>query len=423
MPENFSYFTRLPAEIRFMIWEHSLPDPRVYEILDSPNSTLKSSPQQGLMYASGHAEPPPALSAVCSESRYFVLRHYKPLTLGAVTKYVDLSRDLLLLEPYLLVKRLHRTMHFMSRIPLIRDNISELALGTSFGSYIGISHPVLSWKAVGNSANVGKLLSDLAKFPRLKSLIFILHQEFQVQIDLSTPGTLTNSMLSAPTEPGRSFVLVPTNAPVTISNNTSTSTHSLSLLPPPPPLQLMLSSTPPPPPATLLPRPQLIYQPRQFLPDVKANINNSPPRQPHVNELLYYPLEVDEDDDDGWGDAPGLGGGEWFEPWPTNDDWRRFRRRFIRAVKTSLEMDMVATPPLPPSLSSSPPSIWDTKTKGRKRKRCATSGGPSGRGTGAEGGEGGWGGFYKTEDDVGERRRVPLPALKGASLLWRYVSR
>ncbi len=116
MSENFRNFSSLPPEIRSMIWEYSLPDPRIYEVLDAPNAKQKTPAQDGLMFANVHPEPPPPLAAVCRESRYFVLRHYKPLRLGRTTKFVDLSRDILLLEPYLLVKRLHRTLHFMGQI-------------------------------------------------------------------------------------------------------------------------------------------------------------------------------------------------------------------------------------------------------------------------------------------------------------------
>ncbi|KAL2255173.1 hypothetical protein VTK26DRAFT_3932 [Humicola hyalothermophila] len=187
--ESFTNFRRLPAEIRNMIWEFALPEPRVYEVLDAPNAKQKTPAHQGLMFANVHQEPPPALAAVCRESRYFVLHHYKPLTLGTTTKFVDMSRDILLLEPYLLVKRLHRTLHFMSQILMVRDNVTRLALGTSYGVYQGIFHPVLGRKVSKN--NMVKLLTNLAKFPRLKTLVFIVHQEFQFEFDFRFPGTMT----------------------------------------------------------------------------------------------------------------------------------------------------------------------------------------------------------------------------------------
>ena len=42
------------------------------------------------------------------------------------------------------------------------------------------------------------------------------------------------------------------------------------------------------------------------------------------------PLDVDEDDDGGGGhdSLEGVDEAGWFDPWPTNDHWRRFRRQF-----------------------------------------------------------------------------------------------
>ncbi|CCC08595.1 unnamed protein product [Sordaria macrospora k-hell] len=482
---KFTNFRRLPAELRNIIWEFSLPESRVYEVLDAPNSKQKTPPHEGLMFANIHPEPPPALAAVCRESRSFVLHNYKPLTLGRTTKYVDLSRDVLLLEPYLLVKRLHRTLHFMTQIPLLRDNINRLALGTSFGIYTGICHPVLSWKV--SKTNMGKLLTNLAKFPRLKVLIFIVHQEFQFEFDFRFPGTMTpvpNHPLQhsvsttlqplfttgpsatgfpSPMTSGSSSIISPSRSsssnPIptlaepasnglhfdsssTVSNSCHgggsnknnmatrnsgglyTSPYSSPLafpsLPPPPllypyhhqqpntahnlpppllPLPLLLQQQhqqqqPQPPPQPQPQRPQLVHQAYRFKFDIEANINHAP-RRPHLNELLYYPLDKEveqedkEDDGDdgesfdyynfagsgsggsnssnsgngndnsngnpGWtnntydedstGDVrvggrvgSGGSGGEWSDPWPTNDDWRRFRRRFQKAVRQSLEV-------------------------------------------------------------------------------------
>lgn len=327
MFEEFSKFTRLPAEIRSMIWENSLPEARVYEVLDAPNAKLRTPAHKGLMFANVNPEPPPALAAVCRESRYFVLRHYKPLTLGSTTKYVDFSRDILLLEPYLLVKRLHRTLHFMSQIPHVRDGITRLALGTSYGIYTGICHPVLSWKVA--RSNMGKLLSGLARFPRLRTLIFVVHQEFQFDFAFRSPiGGLS------PYEHSDS------------ESSTGTSVSDLQQ----PPVQVSL------------PQQQLVHQAYRFKFDIEANINHRP-RRPHLNELLYYPLVIDEDKEDelwdrmllggyygyGYGGYGYSGGGgsaaddtppEFCDPWPTNDDWRRFRKRFLRAVSTSLELNI-----------------------------------------------------------------------------------
>jgi hypothetical protein len=344
MAEGFSRFTRLPPEIRSMIWEYSLPESRVYEVLDAPNAKQRTPAHNGLMFANVHPEPPPALASVCRESRYFVLHHYKPLRLGATTKYVDLARDILLLEPYLLVKRLHRTLHFMGQIPLVRDNLSRLALGTSYGVYTGICHPVLSWKV--SKLHMSKLLSSLAKFARLRTLIFVVHQEFQFDFDFRNTGphySYASAAASSPTPPSMT--------------NSATSTPSSSG-PSSPDLHGYGSG----------PRPQLVHQAYRFKFDIETNINHTP-RRPHMNELLYYPLNIDEDkeDDDGW---DGSDETECCDPWPTNDDWRRFRRRFQRAIHLSLELD-----------------------------------GAGGAGAGGGG---------------GAQRPAHVPELKGASLLWRY---
>ncbi|KAK1834235.1 hypothetical protein QBC39DRAFT_253095 [Podospora conica] len=418
-PDRFTSFQKLPAEIRNMIWEYALPESRVYEVLDAPNAKQRTQAQKGLMFANVHPEPPPALAAVCRESRHFVLHTYKPLTLGNTTKYVDLSRDILLLEPYLLVKRLHRTLHFMSQIPLMRDNINRLALGTSYGVYTGICHPVLSWKVSKN--NMGKLLSTLAKFPKLKLLIFVVHQEFQFEFDFRFPGTLTPMPALpphtfggyAPPTPG------PTGYPSPASSISSnrvgatlgplpTAAAAPPTFPSPRPAPSYTPQTPPstfspgppPPPPFFVPpnhnqqhqnqphntqqhRPQLVHQAYRFKFDIEANINHTP-RRPHLNELLYYPLDIDEDKDD-WdlGDV-GTEESEWCDPWPTNDDWRRFRKRFQRAIGLSLEMNLV------------------------EEAEAAAAGG-------RKGGKGNGGGVGK------ERRKMQLPALKGASLLWRYT--
>ncbi|KAK3329785.1 hypothetical protein B0H66DRAFT_37739 [Apodospora peruviana] len=490
-PDSFTRFQRLPAELRTMIWEYSLPEPRVYEVLDAPNANQKTPAQKGLMFANVHPEPPPALAAVCRESRYFVLHHYKPLTLGQTTKFVDLSRDILLLEPYLLVKRLHRTLHFMSQIPLLRDNINRLALGTSYGIYTGICHPVLSWKV--SKTNMSKLLASLAKFEKLKALVFIVHQEFQFEFDFRFPGTMTPIPRNAPPQPPPQPTLVapapapappssylavpppsgltgyplsqqqqqPMNrpAPAIIPRPMGTINDSSSVMIPSPsqaPPQPAQRTIPPQPTAQLqqldgrLPpsssssaaaaahhRPQLVHQAYRFKFDIEANINHAPVRKPHLNEFLYYPLDIDEDKDD-WDlgeladdDDGNGGGGEWCDPWPTNDDWRRFRKRFQRAITLSLEQNSSSFTTEEGSLGESGGGAW---------RKAGGSGGGSGycpvrelhgrlplmSNGGAWGSNGGAGG--DRERIASEKaaasfsaKKVRVPAIKGASLLWRYT--
>ncbi|KAL2142390.1 hypothetical protein VTI28DRAFT_1221 [Corynascus sepedonium] len=542
---RFTKFRRLPPEIRNMIWEFALPEARVYEVLDAPNAKQKTPAHEGLMFANVYPEPPPALAAVCRESRYFVLHHYKPLTLGKTTKFVDMSRDILLLEPYLLVKRLHRTLHFMSQIPLVRDKATQLALGTSYGVYTGIFHPVLGRKVSKN--NMSKLLASLAKFSRLKTLIFVVHQEFQFEFDFRFPGTLTpmpsmlmptlntglgssygavpaatgypsphmsgddgsaksplhpitagatkatftglptpasstaNSPLPPPSLPLPSIsqqqslpffqplhfqqqqqqqqqhhqphaTLLPLLEPTTTTTTTTTTSSSSSLAAPP-------LSPPPPPHVTQqqqqqqTQQKQQVHQAYRFKFDMQASVA-APPRRPHANEFLYYPLENasegrgrDEFDEyeayveqssssspgkgteshgglgpAGWGygersgglwdcvgdGAGGLGDGsddgeegEWCDPWPTNDDWRRFRRRWVRAMVAAC---------VPAAGAGNSGRDWDgVRDEGAFR-------GGSGKNCGGNSGEKGVAG-------TGGRDEICLPKwkLKGASLLWRYT--
>jgi len=380
-------FPKLPPEIRSMIWEYALPEGRVFEVLDSPNAKQKTPAHEGLMFANVHHEPPPALASVCRESRHFVLRRYKALKLSNTTKYVDLERDLLLLEPYLLVKRLLRTLHFLSQIPLVRDNVSRLALGTSYGMHAGICHPVLSWKVSKN--NMSKLLARLAKLPKLKTLLFVVHQEFQFEFDFRYPYGSTSGLLHASSGKSPSYGSLsswetfggPGSLPANLhSTTTGLPSPPLSQSPTPPPPSLVLpppattpsiSSAPSPSPSGAAAfghhRPQLVHQAYRFKFDIETNINHHYPRHPHHNEFLYYPLEIDEEKEDYLDSLRDemQEEGEWCDPWPTNDDWRRFRRRFARALLQTYQAET----------------------------------GP-----------------------VGVAKPECLPALEGASMLWRYTS-
>ncbi|KAK4044448.1 major facilitator superfamily domain-containing protein [Parachaetomium inaequale] len=350
--DRFTKFQRLPPEIRNMIWEFALPEPRVYEVLDAPNAKQKTPAQEGLMFANVHPEPPPALAAVCRESRYFVLHHYKPLTLGKTTKFVDVSRDILLLEPYLLVKRLHRTLHFMSQIPLVRDNATRLALGTSYGIYPGIFHPVLGRKVSKN--NMGKLLASLAKFPRLRTLIFVVHQEFQFDkqhIDLP----LAAFLLTTPA------------------------------LPNPPPTPATATTTPSTIPATTTP----------------ATTITTTTTTTAAAALLYYPLLSENarearDEFDEY-EADGEEEGEWCDPWPTNDDWRRFRRRWVRGMVAACL----------PAVGAA----GERNGEGEEGREVVRGG------KGCEN----WGEKGAAAKGAGQRICLPKWKLKGASLLWRYT--
>ncbi|CAK7220708.1 hypothetical protein SCUCBS95973_004254 [Sporothrix curviconia] len=404
MTKEFHNFMGLPGELRNMVWQYALPERRVYEIMDVPHAKKKMKAVDGLMFANIHHEPPPALASVCQESRSLVMDHYRPLTLSTTTKYVDLSRDLLLLEPYLLLQRLHRTLDFMSRIPLIRDNMAGVALGTSYGVNAGIYHPVLSWRA--SKSNMVKLVAAMAKFPKLKSLLFVVHQEFQFEFDAvpdfgttqanpsllptaapfpvhpvpgpavysthSYPIDMTGSQqplplsplspLSLPLPPPPAVALplmrqlplppvLPYGAPLSLPHLSQPPLPAPAYPYPPPVIHQAQAFPAPQPPAPQAVRPQVVHQAYRFRFDVEGNINRSR-RRPHLNMLLFYPLEgknseaqpvnwedrVNDYNADGQADG-GLTLAEraqMSDPWPTNRDWDLFYELFHKAVAEAL---------------------------------------------------------------------------------------
>lgn len=174
---TFHQFPLLPPELRNIIWDLSLPAPVVYDIYPA-SSTQTTPPEQGLRFGHPFSEPPPALAAVCRESRSLALHRYRPLTLDGTTKYVDLHQDFLLLESSLYSMHLFRTLYFMGNIPLIRENLQSLAFGTSYGVHTGLCHPVLGWQKLTRN-NMGRFLQRLTALKRLKKLIFVVHQEAQ----------------------------------------------------------------------------------------------------------------------------------------------------------------------------------------------------------------------------------------------------
>lgn len=66
--KNAAHFTSLPAEIRWMIWELSMPDPRVVVI------SMKETPVSRYTWSSS---PIPNLLHICQESRRAALNHYE----------------------------------------------------------------------------------------------------------------------------------------------------------------------------------------------------------------------------------------------------------------------------------------------------------------------------------------------------------
>ncbi|EFX00024.1 hypothetical protein CMQ_341 [Grosmannia clavigera kw1407] len=411
----FHLFGRLPPEIRAMVWEQALPDARVYEVLDVPGARQTMAAAAGLMFAQAHDTPPPALAAVCIEARRLVLARYRPLRLGTTTKHVDLTRDLLLLEPYLLRRRLLRTLRFLGRIPLVRDSLVTLALGTSYGAHTGeVCHPVLGRLAPACTA---RLLAALGRFVRLRTLLFVVHQEFQFE----TPTSSTSVSEGGEEEDGEG------------------GRH-----------------------AKMAAHPQIIHQAYRFQFDIEASINRQPRRRPHLNELLYYPLEHGSttasadtpDSDDDWdmllrGAAATIAAGGSLsddaadcDPWPTNDEWRRFKRRFQRSVVAAVvgggggSDDQKQRHRCGSGDSSSSSSCGDSSSCGgygysgysghNNYHHYTPYAGPqdyldSGRLHGGRAGSvaGGRRGDRRLQRQC--VRRHNLPAIKGASLLWRYL--
>ncbi|KAF3762620.1 hypothetical protein M406DRAFT_341807 [Cryphonectria parasitica EP155] len=372
-PTTLLKFTLLPPELRNIIWEISLPEPRVLDIYPA-SASQKILPQQGLRFANLYTEPPPALAAVCRESRSLVCHHYRPLTLGRTTKYVDLNRDMLLLESYLFGRDLMRTLLFMSQIPLIKDNLQSLAFGTSFGVHTGVWHPVLGWKKL-TRGNMGKFLQRLGAFPVLERLVFMVHQEMQFEVGsrLPPPRVLHGNRDCRPSTP---------------------------------PATPRRSQTPTSPSGPLDPAFYLIDGHRG---SSKGHFYRVPwtaekPWLPHANDIAYYASPVADDDDNGIDAArPRKDAGASNRAGklvPTNDDWVRFRRSFRRAMETGLELGLAD-----PATNSCPL---------RKRKRMTEVGGEEeDRNMPLQTSN-------KVRKLVMSEGGCKLLAIEGASLVWRY---
>ncbi|KAF5582593.1 hypothetical protein FPCIR_9442 [Fusarium pseudocircinatum] len=271
---GFVAFNSLPTEIRSMVWAYALPDPRVYEILDTPYSTLRTPASTGLMFSSSSHDAPPVLAAVCRESRAFVLHRYRPLTLSDTIKYIDPSRDIILLQPYLLIKRLLRTLHSLAEVDFMKRDLSQVAFGTSYGFSTGIYHPILSGKVSKN--NMKTLVKKLARFSKLGKVLFVVHEEFKCVISKPHRAESQLELLSS------SFVKSQED------DLSRTTWHFLR------------------------------------------------------NEIQYYPLhleeEVEEDEPDIEDDDVEL------NRKPTNEDWRRFKRQFLKAVYSTLMRELQEKP-------------------------------------------------------------------------------
>ncbi|KAF4455085.1 hypothetical protein F53441_2524 [Fusarium austroafricanum] len=279
---SFPHFARLPAELRSMVWAHALPEPRVYEIFDTPYSTLKTPASTGLMFSSSSYDAPPVLAAVCKESRDFVLHRYRPLTLSGTIKYINPKYDIVLLQPYLLIKRLLRTLHSLADVDFMRNNMRQVGFGTSYGFSTGIYHPILSGRVSKNNMKI--LIRKLERFPKLEKVLFVVHEDFKCVI-------------------------------------------------PKPPVaewqygQQLLSST--------------VLKPYDDMDSLRTwNF--------HRNEIRYYPLQTDELKEEKTDIDTSVSDEEdddvELNRKPTNEDWRRFKRRFLKAIYSTLTKKLPEKP-------------------------------------------------------------------------------
>ncbi|KAI0019548.1 hypothetical protein F4780DRAFT_780393 [Xylariomycetidae sp. FL0641] len=188
---TFPQFSKLPLELRDLIWAYALPEPRVYEVLDSPcSSPLQASPACRLMFADVRNEPPPQMARVCQDARQAVLRRYKPLAFSGTVKHIDLTRDIILLDSYLQVRKLLKVLRMLSQIESIRRSASRIALGTSWGLHNGL-HLRLFHKMVHTRKNMAKFLAYVLKFRQLRTIILVVYQRSAFHMRLRIPDHRT----------------------------------------------------------------------------------------------------------------------------------------------------------------------------------------------------------------------------------------
>lgn len=382
-PTTLHKFTLLPPELRNSIWESALPPPRVFDIYPASGSQ-KTPAEQGLRFANPYSEPPPPLAAVCRESRSLSSYHYQALTLGGTTKYVDLARDVLLLESYLLERDLLRTLLFMGKIPLIRDNLRSLAFGTSYGVHTGVWHPVLGWKKLTRS-NMGRLLQRLRIFENLERLVFVIKQEVQYEVaELPCEGQRLNGHQSWSGQVSRS---------ATIYQRGTT---------PPGPRLLAGSVESDDDLASRASTPSVSSE-SSFSSDSDVSScsfyampwTDEKPWLSHENEISYYSSNTTTDDDETVTNAPVTR--ELQGPEPTIDDWLRFRRTFKHDLETGLVLGLAQPTTKMPTCHKRKRDFEDERKEDFEPPKAKCM-----RGSG------------KSVD------RYKLPEIHGASLLWRY---
>lgn len=395
-PTSLHKFTLLPPELRNSIWESAFPPPRVFDIYPA-SASQKTLAEQGLRFANPCSEPPPPLAAVCRESRSLCSYHYKALTLGGTTKYVDLTRDVLLLESYLLERDLLRTLLFMGKIPLIRDNLRSLAFGTSYGVHTGVWHPVLGWKKLTRS-NMGRLLQRLGAFECLERLVFVVKQEVQYEVsELPCAGEMLHGSHEWNGQVSRNAIIyrrgtTPPGPRLLAGSSLESDDEAASR-----------ASTPSVSSEASFSSDSDISSCCSFYP---MPWTDEKPWLSHENEISYFTSSTPINHDAGTAtnktSPPGTEDPVHLQTGsgPTNDDWLRFRRIFKRDLEMGLELGL-ARP-------------GTTKTAScQKRKR--DTGDEPGRMTFEEPRKSRCTRNHETAMDG-----YKLPELQGASLLWRY---
>ena len=101
---SFTYFPKLPAEIRLKIWKDALPGPRIiriqlkFEPRQPRIEGQKKKPQVSRFVAS---RPPPIGLRVCRESRIEALKEYEigfPTKTSPAQTYVNYNLDTFVLD-------------------------------------------------------------------------------------------------------------------------------------------------------------------------------------------------------------------------------------------------------------------------------------------------------------------------------------
>ncbi|KAI2638190.1 hypothetical protein GGS21DRAFT_459282 [Xylaria nigripes] len=193
--DGFPQFSKLPPELRDLIWSFAFPDTRTFEVLDAPCShEPQVGPQIGpsvrIRFADARNEPPPLLAQVCRDARHAVLRHYKPIAFSGVVKHINPGRDIFFLDSHLQIRRLLKVIRWMSRIETVRRNITMIALGTSWCRQNGL-HLRIFDKVIQTRQSAARLLSYLSKFPHLKVIILVVYQRSRFHMNFTQPSRQT----------------------------------------------------------------------------------------------------------------------------------------------------------------------------------------------------------------------------------------